>query len=354
MRFAPPSLPSPTAASGDASESAVIVLAPMKHVPDWVQTRRPATLWSGADTHATPFTDLPAWTFLKVTGVQQGRLSVQYAGDGQSRQAGPGWVALDDVQPSDSGEGWLRNHRPSQLFAASSGSAAAADVPQWSWMLGLGDTAGDRVHVRLYASTLQSIVGDGWIPASDVGPSGPPSQSVYTPATKRASADAVSHDAFVASIAAASRGSSIPVSVTIAQAILESDWGQSALSREANNFFGIKASGAVGNDGAVWMPTLEYAQGGSYTVIAPFRAYKSMADSVADHTALFQELGAYRDALQAAGSPDEFARRIAHDGYASDPAYADKVIGLMQRYNLYQYDARPGVPEPSLASQRSA
>jgi flagellum-specific peptidoglycan hydrolase FlgJ len=195
-------------------------------------------------------------------------------------------------------------------------------------------------------------VADGWIPADDVGPSGPPQQSVYTAATKPAAAEAatsLSHETFIAGIAAAAAHSPIPISVTVAQAILESNWGQSALSREANNYFGIKASSGIGSDGAVWMPTLEYVDGGSYTVVAPFRAYRSLADSVADHAALLQHLDIYKGALQATNDPDEFARRIAPAGYATDPTYADKLISLMQRYNLYQYDTKAPQPNPAAA-----
>jgi flagellum-specific peptidoglycan hydrolase FlgJ len=130
------------------------------------------------------------------------------------------------------------------------------------------------------------------------------------------------------------------VSVTVAQAILESSWGESQLSREANNYFGIKANGQIGNDGAVWLRTLEYVPGGSYNVFAAFRAYKTLADSVADHARLFTDVALYREALQAVNDPDEFARRIASAGYSTDPAYAQKLIDLMQRYGLYRFDLR--------------
>jgi flagellum-specific peptidoglycan hydrolase FlgJ len=221
-------------------------------------------------------------------------------------------------------------------------------------MVSVGETAAGRIHVHIYSPNLHSLAADGWIPAADVGPTGPPQQSVYTASTRPSTTDGLSHDAFIATIAAASiAGASppvkIPVSVTVAQAILESNWGTSALSREANNFFGIKATGGLGNDGAVWMPTLEYTNGGSFTVVAPFRAYKSLADSVADHSGMFQRLSIYKDALQVTASPDEFARRIANDGYATDPQYANKLISLMQQFNLYQYDAQP-TPAPSTAA----
>jgi len=349
---APSTVSGPDAAPDDAAASAAV--QSMKHLPDWVQTRRVATLWSGPDSQATAFTSLPAWTFLAVTGASGARLAVAYTGDGQARQPGPGWVNLDDVQPSDQNGTWLRTHRASHLFDAPVGGSATTDVPQWSWLLQLdaAPSPAGRLHVRLYASSLHALIADGWVPADDLGPTGPPQQSVYTAATKPApTAESIpSHDAFITQVAKAATASSpVPVSVTVAQAILESNWGQSALSREANNYFGIKASSGIGTDGAVWMPTLEYVNGGSYTVVAPFRAYRSLGDSVADHAALLERVGRYQDVLQVTNDPNEFARRMAHDGYATDPAYADKLIDLMQRYNLYQFDAKPA-PGPQNAA----
>ena len=76
----------------------------------------------------------------------------------------------------------------------------------------------------------------------------------------------------------------------------------------------------------------------SYNVFAPFRAYKSLADSVADEGRLFATEPRYRTALQVINDPDEFARRIAAAGYSTDPDYAQKLIDLMQRYNLSRFD----------------
>ena len=70
---------------------------------------------------------------------------------------------------------------------------------------------------------------------------------------------------------------------------------------------------------------------------------------MADHAALLQHLDIYKNALQATNDPDEFARRIARAGYATDPTYADKLISLMQRYNLYQYDTKAPQPNPAAA-----
>lgn len=137
---------------------------------------------------------------------------------------------------------------------------------------------------------------------------------------------------------ASQRATGVPASVTIAQAILETAWGTSFLAREANNYFGIKAYGRGGTDGVVWIDTWEVENGENVTRKAPFRKYKTVADSLLDHGWFFHENPRYARALEARGDPREFARRIASAGYATDPAYASKLISLMERYGLFHYD----------------
>ncbi|MCL5958157.1 MAG: glucosaminidase domain-containing protein [Chloroflexi bacterium] len=137
---------------------------------------------------------------------------------------------------------------------------------------------------------------------------------------------------------ASERETGVPASVTIAQAMLESDWGKSGLSKTANNYFGIKATGKGGTAGVVWMNTWEVINGQNVTVNAPFRAYKSMADSFVDHGKFFVENARYALALKSAGDSIAFAREIHRAGYATDPAYSDKLIGLMKKFNLLQFD----------------
>jgi flagellar protein FlgJ len=132
----------------------------------------------------------------------------------------------------------------------------------------------------------------------------------------------------------------VPASVTVAQAILESDWGRSSLATSANNYFGMKAIGSLGSDGVVYLPTSEYDSSGElYQTVSAFRAYKSLADSLADHDRLLQTSSRYSAAMGSAKDPKQFAVLIAEEGYSTDPAYADKLVSLMDRYNLYQLDA---------------
>ncbi len=147
---------------------------------------------------------------------------------------------------------------------------------------------------------------------------------------------------FIASIAEAAVVSQdrtgVPASVTIAQAILETYWGSSRLAREANNYFGIKAQTRLGSAGSVSFDVWEVIGGRNVVRSEPFRAYNTIAESFVDHGRFFVENGRYAAAMAARNDPQQFAREINRAGYATDPGYASKLIGLMDRYNLYRFD----------------
>ena len=130
----------------------------------------------------------------------------------------------------------------------------------------------------------------------------------------------------------------MPASVTIAQAILESNWGLSRLAHENANYFGIKARGQGGTAGVVWYDTWEVLDGENVIQRAPFRAYREPRDSFVDHGRFFLENPRYRAALAVRADPRAFAREISQAGYATDPAYAPKLIAYMDRFQLYAYD----------------
>jgi flagellum-specific peptidoglycan hydrolase FlgJ len=130
----------------------------------------------------------------------------------------------------------------------------------------------------------------------------------------------------------------VPASVTIAQAILESYWGSSRLARDANNYFGIKAQTRNGSAGAIWLDVWEVIGGRNVVQSQAFRAYDSVAESFVDHGLFLVENGRYAGAMAAKNDPRQFAKELNRAGYATDPAYASKLIALMDRYNLYRYD----------------
>lgn len=130
------------------------------------------------------------------------------------------------------------------------------------------------------------------------------------------------------------RRTGVPASVTLAQAALETGWGDATIG-DAKNLFGIKGSGPAGS---VKVPTQEFENGRYVTVTASFRKYRSWMESVEDHAQFFKENSRYATALKYGRDADQFAREIAKAGYATDPAYANKLINLMKEFDLYRWD----------------
>ena len=134
-------------------------------------------------------------------------------------------------------------------------------------------------------------------------------------------------------------------SVTIAQAILESNWGKSSLAKEACNLFGIKAS----NDwtGAVYKKqTREQKPTGEvYTITADFRKYGSYLESIKDHDRFFTStpwrVQNYKRVLEAKNYKTQ-ALALRECGYATDLNYGNKLIQLIERLGLQQYDKGVG------------
>lgn len=123
-------------------------------------------------------------------------------------------------------------------------------------------------------------------------------------------------------------------SVTVAQAILESGWGQSALSTQAHNLFGIKGSY---NGQYVTMQTREVYNGQSYYIYDNFRKYANNSESVEDHGNFLYSNSRYANLLDDQ-SYASVARKLQADGYATDPSYASSLIKLVEMYNLTQLD----------------
>lgn len=129
--------------------------------------------------------------------------------------------------------------------------------------------------------------------------------------------------------------SKILASLTIAQAILESGWGKSALSQPPNyNLFGIKGDY---NGAFCTFPTSEYLNGRWCTVNANFRKYPSWAESLADHSALFNRWDRYAN-LRGNYNYRDVCNKVREDGYATDPSYSAKLINIIEQYNLTRFD----------------
>ena len=130
------------------------------------------------------------------------------------------------------------------------------------------------------------------------------------------------------------RTSGILASLTAAQAFLESRKGTSKLTKEANNLFGIKSTY---NGQYVEMLTTEYEAGIPVKKMCKFKKYPSWYESIADHSALFNRLNRYYN-LRGLTNYVQACINVQADGYATDPAYAQKLIDIIQQYKLYEWD----------------
>ncbi len=122
----------------------------------------------------------------------------------------------------------------------------------------------------------------------------------------------------------------IPASITLAQGILESGAGTSQLAKKSNNHFGIKC-------GSSWKGrTVRHDDDARNEC---FRAYRSVKDSYEDHS-LFLTRGARYAFLFKLDITDYkgWARGLKKTGYATDPSYANRLITLIEDYELYKYD----------------
>ena len=122
----------------------------------------------------------------------------------------------------------------------------------------------------------------------------------------------------------------IPASITLAQGLLESGAGQSALARKSNNHFGIKC-------GSDW-----YGKTVSHDDDARgecFRAYKHSKDSYEDHSKFLAGRPRYASLFNLNITDYKgWARGLKKAGYATNPRYADQLIGIIELYELYKYD----------------
>ncbi|OJG19891.1 N-acetylmuramoyl-L-alanine amidase [Enterococcus canis] len=128
-------------------------------------------------------------------------------------------------------------------------------------------------------------------------------------------------------------------SIIIGQAILESNWGQSQLASKYNNLFGIKAYGDVKK---ISLKTQEFVNEEWITTDGDFRVYDSWEESMDDHTNLFLNGTSWNPQLyQGVIAADNYraaAQALQDAGYATDPGYAQKVIEVIETYQLNKYD----------------
>jgi LysM repeat protein len=123
----------------------------------------------------------------------------------------------------------------------------------------------------------------------------------------------------------------VPASITLAQAMLESDNGNSELAREANNHFGIKCH-------AEWNGETHYQDDDKQNEC--FRKYKSVLESYDDHSEFLRTRQRY-SFLFSYDRADyvSWARGLKKAGYATNPQYAERLIKIIEENNLHAFDA---------------
>lgn len=119
----------------------------------------------------------------------------------------------------------------------------------------------------------------------------------------------------------------------LAQAALESGWGKreipAADGSPSHNLFGIKATGDWRGK-TTEITTTEYINGVKQKVKAAFRVYDSYEHALSDYAKLLTKNPRYRGVVQS-GSPEQGAKALQAGGYATDPAYAKKLIAIIQK-----------------------
>ncbi len=122
----------------------------------------------------------------------------------------------------------------------------------------------------------------------------------------------------------------IPASITLAQGILESGAGKGKLAQAANNHFGIKCHTG-------W--TGESVKHDDDAAQECFRKYNHPSESYRDHSLFLTSRSRYANLFKLdKGDYEAWAKGLKDAGYATDRKYPDKLIGLIERFELYKYD----------------
>ena len=124
----------------------------------------------------------------------------------------------------------------------------------------------------------------------------------------------------------------IPASITLAQGLLESGAGKSELARKSNNHFGIKADKSWKGKSVSSMDNGR---------LCKFRKYKEVRDSYEDHSKFLAGKERYAGLFRLKRTDYKgWAKGLRKAGYAEDRQYPQKLISLIERYNLQQYDSK--------------
>lgn len=155
------------------------------------------------------------------------------------------------------------------------------------------------------------------------------------------------------------KASGVLASVSLAQFILESGYGRSELAQNANNVFGMKKSlsgntwsGSSWDGKSVYTKETQEWDGSKYiTITADFRKYDCVEKSIADHSAYL--LGAKNgsklryDGLKDCTDYKKAVQIIKDGGYATSPTYVENICGIIEKWNLTQFDVKETSSAPA-------
>jgi flagellar protein FlgJ len=198
-------------------------------------------------------------------------------------------------------------------------------------MTGLPGGLADAIARQLERQMGGAAVAPNTLPAAPAAAANAP--TVRSDAGVKMSAKQVDFvQEHTAAARAAEAQTGIPAAFMVAQAAHESGWGRRQIANadgtSANNLFGIKA-GAGWSGPVAEITTTEYVDGEARKVTAKFRAYASPAESFADYARLMKTSPRYSEVLENATSAQGFAQGLQRAGYATDPAYADKLTRVI-------------------------
>ena len=133
----------------------------------------------------------------------------------------------------------------------------------------------------------------------------------------------------------------------IAQAILESGWGESKLAKQYHNYFGLKCGSRWAGKSVNLKTQEEYTPGALTEIRDNFRVYASMEEGVKGYFEFIQ-LPRYQN-LRGIQDPGEYLKTIRADGYATDLKYVEKNMRIIRQYGLTKYDALKSGEEKTMA-----
>jgi Mannosyl-glycoprotein endo-beta-N-acetylglucosaminidase/LysM domain len=145
----------------------------------------------------------------------------------------------------------------------------------------------------------------------------------------------------------------IPASITLAQGIAESSFGNSQLAYEANNHFGIKCN----NDwkGAAYQQEDDDKNAAGDLVKSCFRKYQSAEESYRDHSDFLTNKTRYSELFKLNRTDYKgWAVGLKQAGYATLPTYSNILVANIERYELHKYDKMAQVPTNIIAEQRES